>query len=52
MLPAPAGPVSCAGRPGPDHIAPAALLALPNFTLATRLDDLSAAQVVLATAAK
>jgi hypothetical protein len=35
-----------------DYIPPADLLALPNITVATRLDDLGAAQVVLATAAK
>jgi superfamily II DNA or RNA helicase len=35
-----------------DYITPAALLALPNVTVATRLDDLGAAEVVLATAAK
>jgi len=35
-----------------DYTAPATLLALPNVTVGTRLDDLGAAQVVLATAAK
>jgi AAA domain len=35
-----------------DYTAPPAVLALPNVTVATRLDDLGAAQVILATAAK
>lgn len=35
-----------------DYIAPAAVLALPNVTVATRLDDLGDAQVIIATAAK
>ncbi len=35
-----------------DYIAPPALLALPNVTVATRLDDLGAPQLILATAAK
>ena len=35
-----------------DYIAPAHLLALPNVTVATRLDDLSTVQVIVATAAK
>ena len=35
-----------------DYAPPAALLALPNVTVATRLDDLGGAQVILATAAK
>lgn len=35
-----------------DYTPPAALLAQPNVTVATRLDDLGGAQVILATAAK
>src|SRR5262249_58005322 len=35
-----------------DYIAPAHLLALPNVTVATRLDDLGTVQVIVATAAK
>ena len=35
-----------------DYTAPAALLALPNVTVGTRIDDLGTVQVVLATAAK
>jgi len=35
-----------------DYIPPATLLTLPDVTVATRIDDLGAAQVILATAAK
>jgi hypothetical protein len=35
-----------------DYTAPPALLALPNVTVGTRIDDLGAGQVVLATSAK
>ena len=52
--------VGCARHPGlllgrlsaTDYTAPAALLALPNVTVGTRIDDLGTVQVVLATAAK
>ncbi len=35
-----------------DYTAPPALLALPNVTVATRVDGLTAAQIIIATAAK
>ena len=35
-----------------DYTAPRAVLALPNVTVATRVDDLDIAQIILATAAK